>query len=193
MEWGQRARGVLLRPLLVQLTGWRATPDMITLIAALMGLAFLPLWLLGSPVLALTMLWGHVLLDGLDGPLARYQRSDSSRGSFTDTFADQLVVTAVMLAWMIQSPGSLNIAVGTVYVFLYGLVVAMAMVRNALLVPYSWLVRPRFFVFASLTLDCWLATEFTLLVLGICNLLLALKSFSGFLALRQHLAGPDCT
>ena len=190
MEWGQSLRASLLGPLLIRLTRAGFTPDMITLVAGVMGVAFLPCWLLGGQGWALMLLWGHVILDGLDGPLARYQSSASPRGSFTDTLADQLVVTVAAIGWMITSPSSMHIATGTVYVFLYGLVVAMAMVRNALQNPYSWLVRPRFFVYATLTLDWWLASDFVLATLVVCNGLLALKSISGFLALRQRLPGP---
>ncbi len=191
MEYGQRARAIWLGPLLVGCTSFGVTPDLITLLSGLLGLAFVPLWISQTPGTALLLLWMHVLLDGLDGPLARHQKIDSTRGSFTDTFCDQVVVTAVMIAWMITIPAPINIAAGSAYVFLYGLVVAMAMVRNAMQVPYSWLVRPRFFVYASLTIDWIFGSQFVLLTLIVCNLLLAIKTASGFWALRQRLPGPS--
>ncbi|MEZ6133289.1 MAG: CDP-alcohol phosphatidyltransferase family protein [Pirellulaceae bacterium] len=189
MENGQHVRAVVLAPLLRLLIRLRVTPDMITLLAGALGVAFLPLVLVGQPLAACMLLWSHVLLDGLDGPLARQLEIDSPRGSFTDTFTDQLVVAVVSIAWMTCAPSGVNIVAGTIYVFLYTLVVAMAMVRNALFAPYSWLVRPRFFVYLAVTLDVLLATRLTLIALCIFNVLLAIKAVSGFLALRRKLPG----
>lgn len=191
MEFGQQLRASWLSYLLVWLTRFGVTPDTVTLVAAMVGLAFVPLWLVERPGIALMLLLLHVLLDGLDGPLARYQRLASARGSFTDTFADQMVVTAVSVAWMIHSPSASHIAAGALYIFLYALVVAMAMVRNALAVPYSWLVRPRFFVYLSIAADCWLGRELALITFTLCDCLLAIKCVSGFLALRGRLRGPS--
>ncbi len=193
MEYGQSLRARMLDSWLVRLSNCGVTPDAVTLIAGCIGLAFAPLWLLQFKALAIGAVAVHVLLDGLDGPLARHQQIASPRGSFTDTFADQLVVTAVTVTWMIGSPTRLHIAAGSVYVFLYALVVAMAMVRNALEVPYSWLVRPRFFVYLAIAIDWQWASELTSVVLLICNSLLAIKCASGFLAVRRRLPGPDVT
>ena len=93
MEWTQRARGRLLGPLLRLLATLRVTPDHLTLASLLVGLLFCVLWF-WSPAAALAALLIHVLLDGLDGPLARHLGVASRRGSFTDTVADQTVISA---------------------------------------------------------------------------------------------------
>lgn len=191
MEFGQRGRRWLLGPLLGCLSDLGVKPDGITIFSGIMGLAFVPLWLAHQSNAALACLLAHVLLDGLDGPLARYQARASARGSFTDTFVDQLVVTLVMLAWMMTYPSNMNIATAGIYTYLYSVVVAMAMVRNSLAIPFSWLVRPRFFVFSSIALDAWMGTDWTMYVLVVCDLLLAMKLGSGFLKLRGKLPGPE--
>ncbi len=190
MEYGQQLRASWLDGSLRWLTRWGVTPDRITLLSCVSGLAFVPLWLTEQTTLAIATLVAHVLLDGLDGPLARYQQVASPRGSFTDTFTDQLVVTGVTIAWMIHAPTAKHILAGSLYVYLYALVVAMAMVRNALAVPYSWLVRPRFFVYLAIIFDRWLNSDWTVMMLLLCNFLLAIKSISGFLAVRRSLPGP---
>ncbi len=191
MEYGQRLRAIGLQPLLKLLTRCGVSPDMITIASGVCGAAFFPLWLLDQAVAAFIGLLLHVLLDGLDGPLARYQRADSPRGSFVDTFTDQAVVTLVMLAQLIRSPDSFSIALGGLYVFLYAIVVSMAMARNALAVPYSWIVRPRFFVFAAIYIEWLSGWAVVLLTLVICDILLAIKCYSGFLALRARMPGPQ--
>ena len=70
------------------------------------------------------------------------------------------------------------------------MVVSMAMVRNALAVPYSWLVRPRFFVFMAIYMEWLSGWAVVLVVLAICDVLLTIKCCSGFLALRARIPGP---
>ena len=191
MEYGQRIRAVALNPLLKLLDRGGVSPDSITITSGICGAMFLPLWLLNQSSAAFIAVVLHVLLDGLDGPLARHQNVASPRGSFADTFTDQVVVSLVTIACMIRDPGSLNIAFGTIYIFLYAMVVAMAMVRNALAVPYSWLVRPRFFAFAAIYLEWLTGWAIVLVVLILCDILLAIKCGSGFIALRSKIPGPS--
>ena len=73
------------------------------------------------------------------------------------------------------------------FLFLYKLVVAFAMVRNSLGVPYSWLVRPRFAIYAAIPVEIWLrAGGLTPLCVGL-SVVLALKGASGFVAIRRRL------
>ena len=95
----------------------------------------------------------HVLLDGIDGPLARHLGVASPRGSLTDSFVDQIVVTATTITVMSACPEQLSVWAGGTYIFAYTLVMAFAMVRNALKVPYSWVVRPRFFVYLAMLVE----------------------------------------
>ena len=94
----------------------------------------------------------HVILDGLDGPVARSQGTASAQGSLTDSMCDQIIVTASTIC-LVQYEYVAIIA-GSIYIFTYAMVVGFAMVRNALQQPYSWVVRPRFLVFAWLHWIC---------------------------------------
>lgn len=135
MEYGQRLRGVLLNPLLQWLSAMPAFSGCGHTFRPAVGTHLCTTVSDGKRVASLICLSMHVMLDGLDGPLARCQDVVSPRGSFTDTFADQPMVT------------------GSIFVFIYAPVVATAMVRNALSIPYSWLIRPRFLVFSAVTAD----------------------------------------
>ena len=140
MVWWQHIRAVTLRPLLVVLSRLHVRPDHLTLLSAVFGLSFCPLFFWSKP-LAFVMLALHVLLDGLDGPLARHTNTASHRGSFSDSMADQLVVVTSTVTLM--SIRVVGVVPGSVYVVAYTVVMLFAMARNALSVPYSWLVRPR--------------------------------------------------
>ncbi len=193
MVLGQRLRAILLKPLLQVLSVFRVSPDTITLLSAIAGLTFVPLVFVDSVKTAIGMLVVHVLLDGLDGPLARYQHRASARGSFTDTCADQLVVTAVTITWMIGTSTNAAVLAGSVFIVVYALVVAMAMVRNAMEIPYSWLVRPRFMVYSTVAIDLLFHWQSTLPILTICDILLMWKVLTGFRALRRTIPGPQRT
>ena len=190
MEHGQQLRGRLLAPFLSLMTSARLTPDQITLLSLLAGLGFAPLWYWQYRWLAVGSLALHVLLDGMDGPLARFQHSASPRGSFTDSFCDQLVVSTVTVVLMVMEP-QLTVVAGSLFLVLYASVLAIALVRSTLKIPYSWLVRPRFFLFVAIPLHLLQVPHALTVVVWTSNLLLAIKLATGFFKLRKQLPGPE--
>ena len=184
MEWTQRARGRLLGPLLRLLAALRVTPDHLTLASLLVGLLFCVLWF-WSPAAALAALLIHVLLDGLDGPLARHLGLASRRGSFTDTVADQTVISATAITLMADRV--IDVAAGGGYLSAYTAVVAIAMVRNAMEIPYSWLLRPRFLVYGWILVEAFFWPGTINQVLWLINAVLIWKLLTGFVHLRERL------
>jgi phosphatidylglycerophosphate synthase len=185
MAWSQGLRAGLLDPLLRSLTWARITANHITIASLLCGLAFAPAFEWHAPWLAFAMLFLHVLLDGIDGPLARFRGTASDRGSFTDTMVDQVVVSVVMIA-MIHS-GNAGLWPGSLYIIFYLLVVTFAFIRNALKEPYSWLLRPRFIVFIWLMMDVYVWPGTLDWVLWAAVAVLALKSATGFWVIRRRM------
>lgn len=185
MRQSQEWRGRWLRPLLVALERTGCRPGHVTLLSLLAGLAFCPVFLWSSQPVALGLLVLHVLLDGLDGPLARHLGRASNRGSFTDTMADQFVVTFSTLTLI--HAGIASLWPGAMYLLFYTVVVLFAMARNAMAIPYSWLVRPRFFVFACIPLELYLWPGSLDLLLWVTAALLAWKALTGFVKIRRRL------
>ena len=189
MEYGQQARSRVLAPFLRLMTKLRITPDHITILSFLFGVAFAPLWYFENFWLAASAVWIHVALDGIDGPLARFQNSASPRGSFTDSFCDQIVVSAVTICLMIGSPG-LSVFAGSTFLVAYTGVLAIAMVRNTLQIPYTWLVRPRLILFLAIPVQLLGVPHAIAGVVWISNFVLAIKLATGFYKLRKRLDGP---
>jgi phosphatidylglycerophosphate synthase len=190
MSRWQELRAHWLGPVLRLLGSVGIRPDDLTLASLVIGLAFCPLWLwAGQPVwakiAALAALVIHLLLDGLDGPLARELKVDSRRGSFTDTLADQIVVTASTLTLMTGPTAPLSVWIGGSYLFVYALVVGFAMIRNSLGVPYSWVIRPRIGVYAWIAVEAFLLPGWFNVVVGAVTVVLAWKMLTGFLAIRR--------
>ena len=180
----RRIRARVLAPVLTLLAKCRVTANTLTLLSLITGLAFCPAFFYSKP-LALVLLALHLCFDALDGPLARHTGTASRRGSFTDTVADQTVVAATT-ATLIYA-GIMGALPGVIYVFAYTVVVGFAVVRNALSIPYTWLIRPRLLIYL------WLVVEFYLLpgsidyVLWVFSGLLIVKMISGFVKIRRRI------
>lgn len=184
MEYTQQVRGDVLRPLLQGMARTRLRPDHLTVLSLLSGLAFCPLYLISVPW-ALFMLAAHVLLDGLDGPLARHLGTASRSGSFTDSMADQAVIAASTLTLMYTRDA--DVFAGALYIVAYTVVVLFAMARNALNVPYSWLFRPRFLVYVWIGVErFWFPGTLNWVLWG-CTVLLLGKTLSGFVRIRNRI------
>lgn len=185
MRQSQELRGRLLQPLLAVLARLRVTPNQLTFLSLAAGLAFCPVFIWRYPLPAFGLLLGHVLLDGLDGPLARFTRRASNQGSFTDTTADQIVV-AFSTVTLIHT-GHAGIWPGGLYLFFYSMVVIFAMVRNALAIPYSWLVRPRFLVYAWFPIEVYLWPGSLSILWWLLSILLGIKMLTGFIQIRRQM------
>lgn len=191
MVWYAELRERWLGPLLRIMAGVGLRPDHLTILSLILGLLFCPLYF-WSPALAFIALLLHALVDGIDGPLARHLSVDSKAGSFTDTTCDQIVVVAVTLTMMCHPARFIPVPAGTIYIFLYTIVVVFAMVRNAMGIPYSWVVRPRLVVYGWLLLETfvfpgtWLERSIVK-VLWTANVLFLLRMISGFFKIRANL------
>lgn len=185
MRWSQNLRGRWLEPLLRFMAKLGLRANHVTLLSMLAGIGFCPSFLWVSKPVAFALLLLHVLLDGLDGPLARFRGQASDRGSFTDTMADQLVITATAVT-MIHA-GFAGVWPGGLYVFFYAVVVAFAFARNALNAPYSWLFRPRFVVYLWFLVEVFWLPNTLNWVLWIASALLAFKTLTGFITIRRRM------
>ena len=185
MKRSQEIRGRLLQPLLVVLARLGVTPNYLTLLSLVTGLAFCPAFLWDWKITAFALLLAHALFDGIDGPLARLTGKASNRGSFTDTAADQVVVTFSTVTLI--HAGHVGAWPGALYLFFYTIVVIFAMVRNALAVPYSWLIRPRFLVYLWMPVEVFLWHGSLNYLLWILTALLAFKTLTGFIQIRRKM------
>jgi hypothetical protein len=86
-----------------------------------------------------------------------------------------------------MATGTIGVLAGSIYVCGYTVVVLFAMVRNALSIPYSWLVRPRLIVYLWIVVETYWVPGSIDYVLWLFNALLALKVLTGFVKIRQRI------
>jgi len=86
--------------------------------------------------------------------------------------------------WSVRVVG---VVPGSIYVVAYTVVLLFAMARNALAIPYSWLVRPRFFVYIWFVVETYYLPGTVDYVLWLFNALLAIKVLTGFVKIRRRI------
>lgn len=82
----------------------RVSPIHITVIAAILGVAFIPLLLTHHPYWAIACLLLSGYFDTVDGTLARHQNKTSDLGCVLDIMSDRLVEFSVVLAFYLRNP-----------------------------------------------------------------------------------------
>jgi phosphatidylglycerophosphate synthase len=99
----------LLRPIVVELDKRGVTPNHVTLAGFIIGLIAVPLIILNWWFGALGFIILNRVCDGIDGELARYQKSSSSAGGYLDICLDFLFYASIPLAFGIANPGEWGI------------------------------------------------------------------------------------
>ncbi|MCU7553255.1 CDP-alcohol phosphatidyltransferase family protein [Alteromonas sp. ASW11-19] len=94
----------LLRPLVVRLDKRGVTPNQVTLAGFAVGLLAVPMIIVQWWAMALVFIACNRIADGIDGELARYQKSSSSAGGYLDICLDFLFYAAIPLAFGIANP-----------------------------------------------------------------------------------------
>ena len=89
-----------MKPLLVILSNAGVKADYLTYVSILC-LILGALIITKLPILGGIGFLTYCIMDGVDGPLSRYQRTDSPRGSILDIFADQVGVIVLPMFSMI--------------------------------------------------------------------------------------------
>lgn len=94
----------VLTPVVMLLNKCKITADQLTITGFIVGLLVIPLLTMQHWYAALGVIVFNRILDGLDGQLARYQKSSSSAGGFLDIILDFLFYAAVPLGFALADP-----------------------------------------------------------------------------------------
>ncbi|MFH1509427.1 MAG: CDP-alcohol phosphatidyltransferase family protein [bacterium] len=116
-------------------------PNWISYTAIVLSIVFY--FLISKDILwATVILFAGLLLDGLDGPVARATGKAGPRGAITDVTADMLAITFTAMAWAKIGLVEYNLTV--IYVLFYALILFSTFVRNAMDKPHGYMIiRPR--------------------------------------------------
>lgn len=145
LEWEQKNynrlvqwRDKLFQPLLPVLSKLKVTPTMLS--AGGIGLMFVFMFvLLINPVLAVVVGGISLLLDFIDGPLARHQGTASDKGKLIDVVADNTSFIFYMIG--VTAAGLLEISLAAVIVGGVVLAKILGIVKNKAYLKSDWYFR----------------------------------------------------
>jgi phosphatidylglycerophosphate synthase len=153
----QKIRQLTLAPIAALLSRLGISPNTLSYASVVFAIGFFFL----APFnfeLAFWFLVASILCDGLDGVEARLNRTNTTRGSFTDMFCD-LAVVALSVAGMVWR-GSINPVLAILFVYIYTSLVIFLMLHRMLQVSSHWIVRPsRMLLYAAIALDCFFSID----------------------------------
>ncbi len=109
-----------------------------------------------NPALAFIFLILHIIIDGVDGVLARSFQKFNTQGELVDMICDHTGVFIVILAlgWR----GLIDATLGLLYVYSYTLLTVFSVVRYVLKIPIKLMVRSKYLLY--LLYIIWVFTEY---------------------------------
>lgn len=116
----------LFRPLTKLLSSIGIAADTISYLGAALMIGFI-FSLPDHKVLAFWLLFGRMIADIIDGPLARFQKTDSDRGKFVDVTMDNL--SFALFIFGVLKAGFVHPLPAAVFLFATELVVVLMIIR----------------------------------------------------------------
>lgn len=134
------------------------TADGLSIFGAIIALAgFVLSFLLDDAFYFFIGVWLHMLLDGFDGTLARFQGNVQLKGSFVDVLADHFVIIlASIFVYYFNGADFLGVLLYTVF---YTFIQFAAFILNYTDQPYEVLFRPRLYLYLGFSVDLIFGTD----------------------------------
>jgi phosphatidylglycerophosphate synthase len=115
------------------------SPSHLTAFRFVLLIAFLPLWIYEHYNIAVSLLAANILLDIVDGDLARMLNTDSDIRKFEDVMVDNIMVIVLPLALIWQ--GLISGFLGGYYLFIVTLSWWLSVVKRNLVLNSKWIFR----------------------------------------------------
>lgn len=186
-------RDTFVKPLLKCLVFLGFTPDMLSYTGVLLMCLFVYV-IKTQTIRALWLLLLTLLIDMLDGALARHTHTASDRGKFTDVLMDSINFTLFIIGLVYA--GILSGLVATVYVYFMLLVKVLMIIRKNIARHTDWLIHPmagafpNVFVYSSYILFLLYVlfdSNYLTTASQIFSMLLILKAISEYYTIRHTL------
>ncbi len=184
-------RTSIFRPLNKILTAIGVNADMLSYLGVVVMVGFI-FALPDNLMLAFWLLFARMIIDIMDGPLARYQKTDSDRGKFVDVLMDNLAF-ALFIFGVIHA-GFMEGLAGAIYLFLTELVVVLMIIIYNLKHKSDWFFYasagsyPYNFIYAIYILFALYAfggNNYLTGAVQIFSVLLALKAVKDFWTIQK--------
>ena len=167
LEKGSKeSRSVLFKPILSILTKLGINSNHISFLGLIFSFIMFYFLIKNQVINSLIFFILILLVDGIDGSLARYQEKTTDKGKFFDMVVDSIVATLLVLGLMILD--QINYLNGALFIYLMLLAIIFAIMINSKHYKTDWLFHARAGFFAHLPKNIFYVF-FVLWVLGIAN------------------------
>lgn len=130
-------RTSFLRPLLKILDLLKINPDILSWTGLFLMVVFVFV-IKDHPIAGFWLIVMRMLLDGVDGPLARYQKTNSDRGKYTDVMVDQLSFALYIIG--IVRLGLVDPLPGLLFLYFTVIVTLQLIIKKSLHRDSDWLI-----------------------------------------------------
>jgi len=180
----EETKAVVFYPLLQLLLFLKISPNMVSFLSATLGLsATVYMWI--DLRISVFMLILSLVLDGVDGSLARMTKKNSTSGSLTDAFADQITISSTTIGFI--ALGFVDIVSGSIYLLSYPIIILFSIIRNALNFPQKYVFRPRILVYLAFALFVYTDINILNITVLVFGVILLTQIFIDFLFLKNKI------
>lgn len=135
----RRKKDVILFPLTKLLAGIGITPALLSYTSIIVMLVFIYV-IPQSLMQALYLVIVYLVLDNLDGSLARHLHTASDRGKFTDILVDNVCFMLFLVGLVYAN--LLSGILGIIFSYVFLLLTTLLIFEKNLFQPTDWLIRP---------------------------------------------------
>jgi len=184
-NWAE-ARTRFFRPVCSYLHRYGITADHLTL-AGLYPMLFLffPMFYLRLRIMGYFILGFHLLMDAIDGPMARFQGVQGNKGALLDMVDDLtgmgvVVITAVHFGYLFPF-------IGMVYVFSYLYMIVLSVGQNLAGNPFRFVVKTKYPFYILFVLKASYGVDWLDPFAAIASIYMVIHSIYAFRMLRKKL------
>lgn len=171
MELLQRIKQTLFYPILQILNSFGLNAYKLSIAGSVIAVGSLLLsFIAKDPLYFVWGIWIHFVIDGLDGALARFQKTEGPLGAFADVLCDHLGIISSCVFLTLLFPLASSWAL--IFAVLYTVVMFCSFTLGALGKPMPFVFRPRIFIYAALTADVLGGFQFSPVALPVFSVVL---------------------
>jgi len=180
----EKMKEYVLGPLASLLVKLGITASMISYLSGIFGILS-AIYIFFDIKIAFFLLIFSLLLDGLDGTIARKENSIDTKGIFIDCFNDQITITATSMAF--AGIGILSPPLAVLYSTTYPVLIIFSILRNRLKIPNKYVFRPRLIIFLFFGLYVFTSINLLNEVVLICSTIITVYIVVDFLQLKDKI------
>lgn len=167
-----------LHPIVVALDKIGVSPNMISVSSAVIaGGALFVAYMSSNPIYFIIGIWLHLIVDSLDGTLARYQSKNSPNGAIIDAMCDHVgIISASLFAYMFMI---INLVSILIFVGLYTALILIVFYLLKHKSSYRFIIRPRFYFYVALTIDVFRFIDITYYIVLISSAVMFVEVVAG--------------